>query len=88
LASSIALLRTHDITIKQCAISKNAILGGSHPLIDILNFNLNAKVVNSLAKRQLIFLSQIISADGLFLLRYSDLNVRPTIRNFSGRIPW
>ncbi len=88
LASSIALLRTHDITIKQCAISKNAILGGSHPLIDILNFNLNAKVVNSLAKKQLIFLSQIISADGLFLLRYSDLNVRPTIRKSSGKIPW
>ena len=43
LALSIALLKTHDITIKQCASSKNAIIGGSHPLIDILNFNCNVK---------------------------------------------
>ena len=70
------LLNDHEINIKQSSIFKN-----------ILTFGGIAKVINGLAKRRIIFLSQLLSADGKFLLRFSDLLVRPVITNAGGRIP-
>ncbi|GBC39635.2 hypothetical protein GLOIN_2v1786842 [Rhizophagus irregularis DAOM 181602=DAOM 197198] len=76
------------LTIKSCGVKVNQIQGGLLPIVKI--FTHKEIFTNGISKglkgKNVYFASQLISSDGIRLLRYKDLKHRTKI-NIQGRIP-
>ena len=77
IARALSILKQENLTFT--ANDTNEILRGHTALTSLLTFTgcKRKNFINSLKKRNLIFLSQLTSADGTYLLSWKDLNSRP-----------
>jgi exonuclease III/ribonuclease HI len=77
IARALSILKQENMTFT--IHNTNEILGGRIPLISLLALDgcRRKNFVNSLRKRNLMFLTQLTSADGTYLLTWKDLNSRP-----------
>ncbi|CAB4437826.1 unnamed protein product [Rhizophagus irregularis] len=88
LARILALLYDNMLTIRSSGIKVNQIEGGSLPIVEIFTHKeiFNKGISKGLKGKNVYFASQLMSSDGMRLLRYKDLKHRIKI-NTQGRIP-
>ncbi|PKY57015.1 hypothetical protein RhiirA4_477754 [Rhizophagus irregularis] len=84
----LALLYDNMLTIRSSGIKVNQIEGGSLPIVEIFTHKeiFNKGISKGLKGKNVYFASQLMSSDGMRLLRYKDLKHRIKI-NTQGRIP-
>ncbi|PKY14337.1 hypothetical protein RhiirB3_519536 [Rhizophagus irregularis] len=88
LAHVLALLYDNMLTIKSSGVKVNQIQGGLLPIVEICTHKeiFSNGISKGLKRKNVYFVSQLMSSDGIRLLRYKDLKYRTKI-NTQGRIP-
>ncbi|CAB5394771.1 unnamed protein product [Rhizophagus irregularis] len=88
LARVLALLYDNMLTIKSSSVRVNQIQGGLLPIVDICTHKeiFSNGISKGLKGKNIYFVSQLMSSDGIRLLRYKDLKHRTKI-NTQGKIP-
>lgn len=88
LVRNLALLFDNMLTIRASKVKINQIQGVSLPLKDIFTHKelFQSGISKGLKGKNVCFVSQLISSDGICLLRYKDLKHRMKI-NTQGKIP-
>ncbi|CAB5360707.1 unnamed protein product [Rhizophagus irregularis] len=76
------------LTIKSSGVKVNQIQGGLLPIVEICTHKeiFSNGISKGLKRKNVYFVSQLMSSDGIRLLRYKDLKYRTKI-NTQGRIP-
>jgi len=88
IATTLSLLYENDITIQPHNNTKNTILGGTIPLIDIFGDDYyQTKVYIKLREKGIMFLSQVSSSADSHLLNYTDLKYRPFLARLN-KVPY
>ncbi|CAB5338006.1 unnamed protein product [Rhizophagus irregularis] len=88
LAHVLALLYNNMLTIKSSGVKVNQIQGGLLPIVEICTHKeiFTNGISKGLKGKNVYFVNQLMSSDGIHLLRYKDLKYRTKI-NTQGRIP-
>ncbi|PKB94430.1 hypothetical protein RhiirA5_438801 [Rhizophagus irregularis] len=88
LARVLALLYDNMLTIKSSGVKVNQIQGGLLPIVEICTHKeiFSNGISKGLKGKNVYFVNQLMSSDGIRLLRYKDLKHRTKI-NTQGRIP-
>ena len=73
-SSILSSMKQFDLSFITSEKFSNTLQGGSQPIVDLINPSFYKKISRHLKRFNLLFLSQITTADGIYLLPYQDIS--------------